>query len=806
MQSSAIHFLAKIIIGIFALVLLSGCSPTEDIRENDPSNVTQAILTSLLTEADYQRAESFLQQNTSTLMQNSILAQYWQDNGQLVYRRSALDGSDYILYDPVTESKSVLIDNNRLAVSLGQILGADIEPLELVLTRIQLYDELGSIFFRYQGDNYFLDRSNYEIKLMEDTPSSEFLSPDRSKTVFIEDHNLWMRNTASNELTQLTVDGVEDYGYGTNNAGWIRGSTPVIRWSPDSSKIASFRHDGRNVGEMYLFSTKVGHPELEAWKYPLPGDEHIFMIERIVIHLEDEVSDESIPRIVRLNMSPDAHRSTTSDHIAGNDGGSLDVQWSEDSKKLAFVSSSRDHKVAQLRIADIETGAVRDVYREEAATQYESGIRAENWRVFHERGEFIWYSEKDNWGHLYLHDLETGELKRQLTSGSWLVLSLSDVDLEKEQLFFFAAAKEGGDPYFQYLYRIALDGSGLKLLTPEIANHSISWSQSSEFFTDTYSTPIQAPISVLKDRSGAQLAIIEETDISQLQESGWVAPIPFVVKARDQLTDLYGLMYRPMNFDEEKSYPVLNYLYPGPSGSSVGSRSFQSSRRDNQAVAELGFIVVEVDAMGTPGRSKSFHDIYYGNMADNGLPDQVGTIQQLASSRPWMDLDRVGIWGHSGGGFASTAGILRYPDFYKVAVSSAGNHDNRNYEDDWGERWQGLLETYPESTPLDTEFEGGAVSPTNYDSQANQLLVKNLQGKLLLAHGLMDTNVHPSNTLLVVEALIEAEKEFDLLILPNLSHDFSLSRYFMLKRWNYFVEHLLHINPVADFRFAENIP
>jgi len=267
MQSSAIHFLAKIIIGIFALVLLSGCSPTEDIRENDPSNATQAILTSLLTEADYQRAESFLQQNTSTLMQNSILAQYWQDNGQLVYRRSALDGSDYILYDPVTESKSVLIDNNRLAVSLGQILGADIEPLELVLTRIQLYDELESIFFRYQGDNYFLDRSNYEIKLMEDTPSSEFLSPDRSKTVFIEDHNLWMRNTASNELTQLTVDGVEDYGYGTNNAGWIRGSTPVIRWSPDSSKIASFRHDGRNVGEMYLFSTKVGHPELEAWKY-----------------------------------------------------------------------------------------------------------------------------------------------------------------------------------------------------------------------------------------------------------------------------------------------------------------------------------------------------------------------------------------------------------------------------------------------------------------------------------------------------------------------------------------------------------
>lgn len=800
------NFLANIIIGILAAVLLAACSPAEDIRENDYSNITQAGLTSALILADYKRAESFLRQNTSTLTQNSVLTQYWQDNGQLVYRRSALDGSDYILYDPVVKSKSVLIDNNRLAVVLGQIVDLDIEPSEIVLTRIQLYDELDSISFRYQGDNYFLDRSNYEIQLTEDTPSSESLSPDRSKAVFIKDHNLWMRNTESNELTQLTFDGIEDYGYGTNNAGWTRGNTPVIRWSPDSRKIASFRHDGRNVGDMYLFSTKIGHPELDAWKYPLPGDEHIFMIERIVIHLEDEAEDESVPRIVRLNMSPDAHRSTTSDHIADRDGSFLDVQWSEDSKKLAFVSSSRDHKVAQLRIADIETGAVRDVYREETATQYESGIGAENWRVFHERGEFIWYSEKDNWGHLYLHDLKTGELKQRLTSGSWLVLSLSHVDLKEEQLFFFAAAKEGGDPYFQYLYRIALDGSDLRLLTPEVANHSISWSQSSEFFTDTYSTPTQAPISVLKDRSGAQLAIIEETDVSQLQESGWVAPIPFVVKARDQLTDLYGLMYRPTNFNEKGSYPVLNYLYPGPWGSSVGSRSFQTSRRDNQAIAELGFIVVEVDAMGTPGRSKSFHDTYYGNMADNGLPDQIETIKQLAMSRSWMDLDRIGIWGHSGGGFASTAGILRYPDFYKVAVSSAGNHDNRNYEDDWGERWQGLLETYPESNPLITETEGGTASQTNYDSQANQLLVENLEGNLLLAHGLMDTNVHPSNTLLVVEALIEAEKEFDLLILPNLDHGFSLSRYFMLKRWNYFVEHLLHTDPVEDFRFSKNIP
>ncbi|MCG8413268.1 MAG: S9 family peptidase, partial [Pseudomonadales bacterium] len=269
--------------------------------------------------------------------------------------------------------------------------------------------------------------------------------------------------------------------------------------------------------------------------------------------------------------------------------------------------------------------------------------------------------------------------------------------------------------------------------------------------------------------------------------------------------DLYGLLYKPSKFDPSASYPVLNYLYPGPQSGSVGSRSFLSARRDKQALAELGFVVVEVDAMGTPGRSKSFHDVYYGNMGDNGLPDQIATIRQLAADRPWMDIDRVGIWGHSGGGFASTAGLLRYPDFYKVAVSSAGNHDNRNYEDDWGEKWQGLLEVYPESNA-----EGGStttsVSRTSYDNQANQLLVENLQGKLLLAHGLLDDNVPPTNTLLVVQALIEAEKDFDLIVFPEARHGFGNSRYFMKKRWDYFVEHLKGVQPPASFRFADNIP
>jgi dipeptidyl aminopeptidase/acylaminoacyl peptidase len=304
---------------------------------------------------------------------------------------------------------------------------------------------------------------------------------------------------------------------------------------------------------------------------------------------------------------------------------------------------------------------------------------------------------------------------------------------------------------------------------------------------------------------------LEKSDITKLVESDWVAPIPFTVKARDGKTDLFGLMYKPSHFEASRKYPVLNYLYPGPQSGSVGSRSFVPSRGDKQAIAELGFIVVEVDAMGTPGRSKSFHDAYYGNLGDNGLPDQIEMIKQLSAQNAWMDIDRVGIWGHSGGGFASTDAILRYPDFYKVAVSGAGNHDNRNYEDDWGEKWQGLL-VKNQKTPINAE-EGKSINreiqkapaETNYDNQANQLLAKNLKGKLLIAHGMMDGNVPPTNTLLVVDALIAADKDFDMLVFPNAGHGFGNSRYFMKRRWDYFVKHLRGLEPPAEFVFKENI-
>jgi dipeptidyl aminopeptidase/acylaminoacyl peptidase len=414
-------------------------------------------------------------------------------------------------------------------------------------------------------------------------------------------------------------------------------------------------------------------------------------------------------------------------------------------------------------------------------------VDGQNWRFLPASGEVLWWSQRDDWGHLYLYDLSTGRAKRRVTAGSWNVLDVLRVDAERRTLYFLGAGREPGDPYFRYLYSVRFDGSGLTLLTPDSANHVATLAPSGRWFIDAASTPDRPPVTVLRDARGRKVMDLERADISRLVATGWTPPIPFTVKARDGRTDLYGLMYRPTAFDSTRRYPIVNHIYPGPQTGSVGSRSFIASRGDTRALAELGFIVVQIDAMGTPMRSKSFHAAYYGDMGDNGLPDQVAGMRQLAERYPWIDVTRAGIYGHSGGGYAAAGAILRYPDFFKVAVSQAGNHDNRNYEDDWGEKWQGLLARNADGT-------------TTYDNQATQLVAGNLKGKLLIAHGTMDDNVPPNNTLVLVDALIAANKDFDLILFPNRRHGFGNEPYMMRRRWDYFVRHLLGAEPPAEYR------
>ena len=525
---------------------------------------------------------------------------------------------------------------------------------------------------------------------------------------------------------------------------------------------------------MYLADTRVGHPQLEAWKYPLAGDAKIFQIERVII-------DVDAARVTRLQMPPDPHRSSLCDHVKCDDSFS-DVEWSADSQQLAFISSSRDHKRAQFRVADAQTGKVRDVLEETSKTYFEGGEDRPNWRFLPASNELIWFSERDNWGQLYLYDLTSGKLKNQITSGEGDVAETLRVDETNRLVYFLGVGKEKGrDPYFVHLYRVGLDGKNQTLLTPEDATHDVSFSPTGRFFVDSYSKPDSAGITVLRDSAGKLLQTIEKADISRLVATGWKPVTPFSVKARDGVTDLYGLMYKPTRFDAGQKYPIIDHIYPGPTPGSVGTRRFQAARGDSQALAELGFIVIELDGMGTPSRSKKFHDAYYGNMGDNTLPDQVAGIQELAKRYSWIDISRVGIWGHSGGGYAAADAMFRYPDFFKVGISEAGNHDNRDYEDDWAEKWQGLL------------------NGNNYDNQANELVARNLKGKLLLVHGTMDSNVPPYNTLLVVDALIRANKDFDLLMLPNRNHGFANEPYMIRRRWDYFVRNLMGAEPPKEY-------
>lgn len=732
---------------------------------------------------DYKKAEQQLPAFTSQLVKGTLDSPLWNNKSQLIYRSKTAHGKQFFKVDADTKKRQLAFDHAKLAASLARITHSEINKDKLPFNRVkEIFNN--KLRLSVKGKAYACDLSSYICQIDSlAKKKNEILSPNGKRAVFIREHNLWLRDIASNQESQLTTDGIKNFAYSTNNAGWIRRDTPVVTWSPDSKKLTTFKHDGRKVGEMGIVSTAVGHPNIDVWKYPLPGDEHIFKIHRVVIDVDNA-------KVIPLDMPADDHRSTITDHVAGRNGNLLDIDWADDGKSFAFVSTTRDHKSATLKIANAVTGKVKTIFTESQPSFFESGVQGISWQYLDKTNEVVWFSQRSDWGHLYLVDLATGKVKHAITEGDWTVISLLYIDEATGKLIFTGAGRESGDPYFHYLYSINKDGSDLTLLTPEQKHHRITLSPNGEFFLDRASTYNQPEVSYLRNTANGSGFIVEKMNIDELLATGWKAPTPFIVKDRNNEHDIYGLYYKPTNFDENKSYPVINYLYPGPQVGSIRGRHFRDARRDHQAIAELGFIVVEIDALGTPGRSKSFHDGYYGNMGDSGIPDQVAAIKQLAKRYKWLDASKVGIWGHSGGGFASTRALLTYPDFYQVAVSQAGNHDNRNYADEWGEKYHGML----------VKNEDGS---TNYDIQANQLAVEGLKGKLLIAHGTTDTNVPPYNTLIVVEALIKANKDFDMLMLPNRGHGFASEPYMMRKRWDYFVKHLMGAEPPKEFVFGK---
>lgn len=701
-----------------------------------------------LTPADYQRAERWLGQNVASMVSGGASGFTWLPDGRMWYRVQTAGGPELRIVDPARNQSRTCVQ--------GQ------DPCQVTPP----------------------------ARPAHAAPPRSSVSPDGNKAAFIRNYNLWMKDLTTGTETQLTTDGIEDFGYATNNAGWVHSDDPVVSWSPDSKRLATFQHDGRGVSMMYLTTTNVGAPRLQAWRYPLPGDSVIFRIHRVVITLD---GGNGQPAVTRLQMPADQHRSRVSDHVEC--GGELcDLEWFPDGSQLAFVSSSRDHKQMWMRVADANTGAVRTLYEETSPTQIgDASLNDEMWRVLPASNELIQWSVRDGWVHLYLFDLRTGQLKNRITTGDGNVRSIVRIDERARRMYFTAQGREAGrDPYFVSLYRVNFDGRQLVHLTPEVGNHTVQLSPDGRWIVDTYSQPDVPPVTVLRDgNTGRVVRELARVDISRLTSAGWKAPQPFTVKARDGQTDLYGLMFTPTTIDSTKKYPIINYIYPGPQGGSVGSRSFSPARGDHQALADLGFVVVLIDAMGSsPQRSKAFHDAYYGRMNDNGIPDQVAGMQELARRHAFIDIEKAGIWGHSGGGFATAAAMFRAPEFFKVGIAESGNHENRNYEDDWGERYQGLLVRNGNSD--------------NYAAEANQTHAANLRGRLMLIHGLMDDNVPPSNTLLVADALMKANKDFDMIMLPNARHGFGVDgMYIMRRRWDYFVTHLQGNIPPKEYRMGQ---
>ncbi|MEI6670158.1 MAG: DPP IV N-terminal domain-containing protein [Acidobacteriota bacterium] len=750
----------------------------------------------VVTATDYAKAERFLSATVAPLVVGGSVSPNWLSDERFWYRSVTIDGAEFVLVDPVKRTRKPLFDHAKVAAALTAATGVEVSASQLPFQSLELSADGKSISFDAEKRRWSCDAASAKCTATGEAAGGRgagalsqasgregrgqadgrggrggsgvagVRSPDGKRAVFIRDWNLWVRDVATNQETPLTTDGVKNFGYATDNAGWATSDRAIVLWSPDSRKVATFQQDEREVGDMYLVDTKVGHPTLKSWKYPLPGDKTVAMLQRVII-------DVDAARVIRLQMPPDYHRATLGDNVSLND-----MTWSPDAAQFAFVSTSRDHKQATFRVADAATGSVRTVFEETVPTHFES---IAGWRVLWPTNEVIWSSQRDDWGQLYLYDLVGGTLKNAITSGEGPVTQITRVDEKTRTIWYTALGREKGqDPYFRHLYHIGLDGKNLVSVTPDDGDHDVQVSPSGRFAIDTYSKPDVPPVVALRDGAGKIVMPLEKADISRLLAVGWTPPMPITMKAADGKTDIYGLLFRPTTFDPNKKYPIVNNAYPGPQSGSTGSRSFASARSDRQALAELGFIVVTIDGRGTPNRSKSFHDAYYGAMGSNNtLPDQAAGMKELGRRFPWIDLSRAGIWGHSGGGFIAADAMFRYPEFFKVGIAESGNHDQRNYEDDWGERYQGLLVKNPDGTD-------------NYVFESNQFMAKNLRGKLLLAHGMMDNNVPPSNTMLVVEALIKANRDFDLLVFPNQAHGYGdQSAYMMRRRWDYFVTWLL---------------
>ena len=764
----------------------------------------------------YERAEQMLTWNIETKLNNLTLVPHWLDDDVFWYKHEVYDaenvkGHEYVLVDTNNLFKQKVFDHMRLADVLSVYLKREFDPHLLPIESLffQGKNELVIVINEAVGFNIRLiidvQNNNYRVKdsmslmrgFAEKLPTSD--SPNGRYSVILRAANLYLYDHLTENEKELTSDGEANYGYGTRpdymsispEGGEPLG--PAVLWSPDGINLAVQRIDQRKVKDLPLVQSVPGNdifrPINHTYKMGMPGDKHIELASLCVINLPSGA-------IVHTGRSP----------VVASNGGiyeCMGMRWGVDGC-LYFIEWARDRSLYRLIQFDPKTVNSCVLFEERGkGILYPGALPVFGPAIFEvvaERNEFIWYSQRSGWGHLYRYDLITGQLKNAITTGEYVVTGICKVDVEEGLLYFTACGREPQiDPYYEHLYRIGLDGSGIILLTPEVSQHDIikpvanipdvqGVSPNGNVFVDTYSRVDQPTRTILRSTlDGSELMLLSEFNTTPLKESPYMHPKIFCAKSTDGVTDLWGFLQCPSDFDSSKRYPVILVIYGTPASRFTPKRFGEFKDNRFFPLAELGFVVVVLDPRGTPLRSKAFHDVAYGNLQNGGgIDDQVAVLKQLAQSHPWMDLEHVGITGHSGGGFAAARAMLSHPDFFKVGVSSSGNHDQRTYVAGWGESFQGLLKN------------------SNYCEQSSVALAKNLRGKLLLIHGDMDENVHVANTLQLVHELINFNKDFDLLILPNRRHHYFEDPYFIRRSWDYFVKYLALQKPPTNYMICRS--
>ena len=738
----------------------------------------------------YTRAEQMLPWNTSRIVfGGAVQPQWYKDGTRFWFRNSTKTGADFLTVDPTLNVVKPLFDNARLAAAITTAADTSYDPNKLPFQTFKFAkdnEDERNIEFRAGRKRLVCDIVAYACTAADTLPSEVpyVLSPDRKWEAYVEKYNVFVRTRGGGDVTQLTTDGAEFWSYGLGNpspqqllAPRLAPRRPAIRWASDSKHLLVSRDDARGVLHMPYISYTSQRPRTFSQPYALPGDS---IYPNPGAHILDRVAKTNVKvelpvRVAQLSIS----------------GTARDSVWMANSEQVLLTGITRASKSAYLWSVDATTGKATLLARDTTKTFVEISPPTDpaSWHVTADGQDIIWWSERDGWGHLYRLGPD-GKVKNQVTSGPWQVGKVVHVDDKLRQIWFTGRGREPDHfIYYQALYRVNFDGSGLTLLTPEDQNHNVDVSPSGKFVVDRMSRIEKPTEVVLRDvTTGKIIRSLTKADVSQLAAVGWKPGQVFTAKARDGVTDIYGVMYLPPHMDSTKKYPIISHIYPGPQVGSVGTWDFKSGG-EQFSIAELGFVVVQIDHIGTPMRSKSFHDVYYGNFHDNGLPDHVTVLKQLAAQHPYIDIEKVGIFGHSGGGFASTDAMLTFPDFFKVAVSGAGNHDNRSYNIYWAEKYQGLMKR---DTVAKTD---------NFTSAANKTYVANLKGHLMLMHGDVDDNVHPANTIQLIDELTKANKNYDLVIAPNRGHGLN-EPYFIRRRWDYFVTWLLGQVPPDNFKIT----